>query len=302
MDENGQLTERGKGVSTITTTVGLNLEPIWANAIYEASKLGCMDEVITIAALCSVQKNIFQDQPGMERIASISRAKFAHGPSDHLALLNAFSQYQQLANRDANRDEPQKLCDAWCRLHFLNSSALHDVSELRAAIKTAASAIASEDNDTTTESAAGNANGSRPEASTKTAESESGPSDEVVNEYNDCDGHVDDPSKGLYAGAFDRQPKMEQRDSTKMEVDPRKHASILKAITRAFSTQIAISWGSKDKYCTVETNVTAMLHSSCALVGLQPQWVVYTQLSRRSRLQFLDIVSVVDVDWLLVCI
>ncbi|KAJ4156035.1 hypothetical protein LMH87_001249 [Akanthomyces muscarius] len=290
VDEHGTLTERGKCVSRITMKMGDHpLEPIWANAIYEASKLGCMDEVITISALCSIQKNVFQDVAGMERIASISRAKFAHGPSDHLALLNAFMQYQQLVDRD----ESHELCKVWCRLHFLNFGALQDASQLRTTIKTAASGLRPEDN-TRTQSSTPETNESRTEASSGTMKSERGFCSE-----DDCysapEDHVNDDDD---LGAHEQEPD-EEMISAKMKADPGKHANILKAITRAFSTQIAISLGSGDKYCTVDTNVTAMLHASCALVDLQPQWVVYTQLSRRSRFQFLDIVSVVDVDWLL---
>ena len=295
MDEHGTLTERGKCVSRITINiVDHSLEPVWANAIYEASKLGCMDEVITIAALCSIQKNVFQDEAGMERIASISRAKFAHGPSDHLALLNAFMQYQQLVDRDESRE----LCKVWCRLHFLNFGALQDASELRTAIKTAASGLQREEDDTTTQRYTPETTESRTEASSGTMKSERGfcSEDDCYSAHED---HVndDDDDLGAHEGELD-----EEMIFAKIKADPRKHANILKAITRAFSTQIAISLGSGDKYCTVDTNVTAMLHASCALVDLQPQWVVYTQLSRRSRLQFLDIVSVVDTDWLLVCI
>lgn len=208
-----------------------------------------MNEVVIIAALCSMKSTIFQEHSSMEAVAGIAHAKFANAPSDHLRLLNAYIQYRRVAalkaaaEDETAKEEADEILEVWCKLHFLNLGALRTANYLIYQIR------------------------KRIEAS-KAFDSPS------------------DSNKITLPQIIDAEASKEIR--------------ILKAITRGFCHQIALHQGIGDTYCTVETNVTALLHDKSALVGVRPQWVVYTQLSRRSRRQYLDNVSIVDADWLLV--
>ncbi|KAJ6784386.1 hypothetical protein PWT90_05066 [Aphanocladium album] len=233
VDEDGKLTDTGKLVNAIAESC-TGLEPAWALAIHEAARLGCIEEVVAIAAICSAKSDIFQDHIGIERIAGIVQAKFANGPSDHLALLNAYAQYQCLVRQS----QPLEVTELWCKLHTLNLNALKEVDEMVKKILTRA----------------------------------------VVMK----------PLAQLSQNASAQRKGLAGRD-----------AAILEAIARGFCTQIALHKGPSDRYCTFDTNVEALLHAKSALVGIRSQWVVYTRLSRRSRRHFLDIVSAVDVNWLL---
>ncbi|KAJ3483220.1 hypothetical protein NLG97_g7357 [Lecanicillium saksenae] len=234
VDGDGKVTETGKSVNAIIADLEW-LEPAWGLAIHEAARLGCLQEVIAIAAICNAKSDIFQDHSGMEKIAGIVQAKFASGPSDHLALLNAFAHYKRLILQT----EEQQVKQVWCKLHTLNLNALEAVDELVKLLSTRTASL---------------------KLSTH----------ERLNE-------TVRPPPGL-AG----------RD-----------INVLQAITRGFCTQIAFHEGPGDKYRTFETDVNALLHAKSALVGVRPRWVVYTKLSRRSRRQYLDIVSAVDVNWIM---
>ncbi|SCO55377.1 probable ATP dependent RNA helicase [Fusarium fujikuroi] len=82
IDENGTITPSGTAAFT------LPIDLVWHNAFEEAIKLGCLSELIDIAALVSV-KSICLIPPETLHAADVLHEQFMDPLSDHLSELNA---------------------------------------------------------------------------------------------------------------------------------------------------------------------------------------------------------------------
>lgn len=107
----------------------LPVHPVWYNAIVEAHKLGCSDEMISIAALATTQNSIFWRPHGARYIADAARARFVNPLSDHMTHLNALHAYVG-TELEGNMDSEQ-----WCFDAFLSHRALKEAVEIRKQLK-----------------------------------------------------------------------------------------------------------------------------------------------------------------------
>jgi HrpA-like RNA helicase len=82
-----KITQNGKHAA------GLPLDPVWSYAILKASEYNCVAEMISLAALATVQHSIFLTPSAVSQVAQISRQQFAHPLSDHITGLNALHAY-----------------------------------------------------------------------------------------------------------------------------------------------------------------------------------------------------------------
>lgn len=104
---------------------GVPLDPIWYHAIEVAATLGCAQDMVDIVVLCN-KSSIFEHQPRYKQAGGISNLGSAYGPSDHIQLANAFNSYLKARENHMDGKEPRDL-DAWCRVRFLDHSALEEV-------------------------------------------------------------------------------------------------------------------------------------------------------------------------------
>ncbi|KAF4494890.1 ATP-binding PRP16 [Fusarium agapanthi] len=114
IDENGTITRAGKAAAT------LFIDLTWHNAFEEAIRLGCLSELIDIAALASIKNPIIL-KPHETR-----HADDASQLPDHLAQLNIMYTY---LNR--HRDMSSQELAAWCHEALLSQASLHDALDLR---------------------------------------------------------------------------------------------------------------------------------------------------------------------------
>ncbi|KAF5641508.1 putative ATP-binding PRP16 [Fusarium sp. NRRL 25303] len=114
IDENGTMTPAGKAADKLP----LSINPIWHNAFEEAIKLGCLSELIDIAALVSV-KSICLIPPETLHAADVLHDQFMDPLSDHLSELNALYAYLH-RKRNMSTEE----LAIWCHETFLNSASL----------------------------------------------------------------------------------------------------------------------------------------------------------------------------------
>ena len=108
----------------------LAVEPMMAKCLLEASRFGCVGEMLTISAMTSLQGSIWfnhhQQHPDGDRKSQESaRRKFAAAEGDHLTLLNV---YQAFVG-------PGKKGVKWCRHHQLNFQAMTRAVSIRAQLK-----------------------------------------------------------------------------------------------------------------------------------------------------------------------
>lgn len=117
LDDSGNLTELG------TKMVKFPMEPSLSKLLINSIDLGCSEEMITIVSMLSVP-NVFYRPKERQAESDAIREKFFVPESDHLTLLNVYSQWK------ANRYSSQ-----WCNKHFLHSKSLRRAKDIRAQLE-----------------------------------------------------------------------------------------------------------------------------------------------------------------------
>ena len=103
-----------------TRMAELALEPMLAKCLLAASSFGCLSEMLTIAAMTSLQGNVWftHDKKKAEETA---RRKFAVEEGDHLTLLNVYQAFITKGKKDAK----------WCQQHYLNYKSMTRAVSIR---------------------------------------------------------------------------------------------------------------------------------------------------------------------------
>ncbi|KAI7026718.1 ATP dependent RNA helicase [Hortaea werneckii] len=106
----GALDDYAKLTSPLGTRMAeLALEPMLAKCLLSSPSFGCLSEVLTIAAMVSLQGNVWFTHDEKKREES-ARRKFAVEEGDHLTLLNVYQAFVTSGKKDAK----------WCQQHYLN--------------------------------------------------------------------------------------------------------------------------------------------------------------------------------------
>ncbi|OMJ82483.1 hypothetical protein SteCoe_16833 [Stentor coeruleus] len=114
LDDLGELTELGKKM------VEFPLDPPLSKMLLEAERYKCSSDILTIVSMLSVP-SVFYRPRDRESEADASREKFFVPESDHLTLLNVFTQWK---NNGFRSD--------WATNNFVHIKALRKVREVRA--------------------------------------------------------------------------------------------------------------------------------------------------------------------------
>ncbi|KAI8721795.1 hypothetical protein NCS52_00322000 [Fusarium sp. LHS14.1] len=122
----GYIDDAGKITASGREAAKLPVDPLWHNALIEARSLGCLGEVVGIAALSTVQSqhSIFLRPHAFAAVADEAHRQFDCPMSDHITQLNALHAFVE-AKKDGDADD-------WCRHFFLNRRVLEDAVRLRA--------------------------------------------------------------------------------------------------------------------------------------------------------------------------
>lgn len=99
----------------------LSVEPIVAKVLLAAASFGCLSEMLSIAAMVSLQGSIWVNHAGEKKAADGARRKFAAEEGDHLTLLNV---YQAFVTK--GKKEPR-----WCRDNLLNFKSMSKAVSVR---------------------------------------------------------------------------------------------------------------------------------------------------------------------------
>ncbi|PNP81472.1 hypothetical protein FNYG_05147 [Fusarium nygamai] len=120
IDEDGTITPAGKVAAT------LPIDLIWYNAFDEANKLGCLSELIGIAALASVKNPIFLRPHETQHAAHSLHGQFMAPLSDHMTELNTLNTYLHTKRIMSTQE-----LTTWCNETFLSSEALEEALDLQ---------------------------------------------------------------------------------------------------------------------------------------------------------------------------
>ena len=103
----------------------LSVEPMMAKVLLQASNFDCMSEILSIAAMTSLQGAVWVQHSGEKRAGESSRRKFAVEEGDHLTMLNVYQSFIGRGKKDAS----------WCRQHHLNYKSMMRAVSIRAQLK-----------------------------------------------------------------------------------------------------------------------------------------------------------------------
>lgn len=117
LDKNEKITSIGEIMAE------LPLEPYISRMIIEAEKYGCVEEVVTIAALMGEKRSFFARPRGKETEADTAHEKFKGNESDFISLLKVYKDFI-----DCHFDE------RWARENFINIGALFNARNVRGQI------------------------------------------------------------------------------------------------------------------------------------------------------------------------
>lgn len=93
-----------------TRMAELAVEPMMAKVLLTASSFGCLSEILSIAAMTSLQGNVWFYHEGQKKAQETARRRFAVEEGDHLTLLNAYQAFVTKGKKEAK----------WCRDNYLN--------------------------------------------------------------------------------------------------------------------------------------------------------------------------------------
>lgn len=104
----------------------LSTDPMMAKVLLTAPQFGCLSEILSIAAMVSLQGSIWvQHEGGDRKAAESSRRKFAVEEGDHLTYLNVYQAFVTGGKKDPK----------WCRDNRLNYRSLQRAVSIRAQLK-----------------------------------------------------------------------------------------------------------------------------------------------------------------------
>ncbi|KAL1643656.1 hypothetical protein SLS58_004671 [Diplodia intermedia] len=104
-----------------TRMAELAVEPMMAKALLTAQDFCCLSEILSIAAMTSLQGNVWFSHEGQKKAQENARRKFAVEEGDQLTLLNVYHAFVTKGKKDAK----------WCRDNYLNFKSMARALSIR---------------------------------------------------------------------------------------------------------------------------------------------------------------------------
>ncbi|KAI9811431.1 MAG: hypothetical protein M1827_005414 [Pycnora praestabilis] len=103
----------------------LAVEPMMAKVLLTSPAFNCLTEILTIAAMTSLQGAVWFHHDGEKKATESARRKFAVEEGDHLTLLNVYQAFVTKGRKEAK----------WCRDNYLNFKSMTRAVSIRAQLK-----------------------------------------------------------------------------------------------------------------------------------------------------------------------
>jgi ATP-dependent RNA helicase DDX35 len=103
----------------------LAVEPMMAKVLLSAPAFGCLSEILSIAAMTSLQGAVWFSHDGEKKAADTARRKFAAEEGDHLTLLNVHQAFVTKGRKESK----------WCRDNYLNFKSMSRAVSVRNQLK-----------------------------------------------------------------------------------------------------------------------------------------------------------------------
>jgi len=112
--EDGRLTAMGQRVAECPIELRV------ARMLFSSKEFSCGEEILTIAAMISVQDVFIIPDGAQGALAELERRKFTAEEGDHLTLLNAYNAFTRYGRSSS-----------WCKVHALNFRAMSRAVSIR---------------------------------------------------------------------------------------------------------------------------------------------------------------------------
>jgi ATP-dependent RNA helicase DDX35 len=99
----------------------LSVEPMMAKVLLSAPTFQCLTEMLTIAAMTSLQGAIWVEHNDSRKALDLAKRKFAVEEGDHITLLNVYHSFVTKGKREAK----------WCRDNYLNYKSMTKAVSVR---------------------------------------------------------------------------------------------------------------------------------------------------------------------------
>ncbi|KAI0693872.1 P-loop containing nucleoside triphosphate hydrolase protein [Cytidiella melzeri] len=116
--EDGRLTVTGEKVSECPVEVNV------ARMLFQSKEYHCGEEMLTIAAMTTVQDIFIIPDGAAGALAELERRKFTAEEGDHLTLLNAYNAFSRYGHSSS-----------WCKAHALSFRAMSRAVSIRSQLK-----------------------------------------------------------------------------------------------------------------------------------------------------------------------
>lgn len=118
----GSLDDYAKLTKPLGTRMAeLAVEPMMAKVLLSSPNFGCLSEILSIAAMTSLQGNVWFSHEGQKKAQESARRKFAVEEGDHLTLLNVYHAFVTKGKKEMK----------WCRDNYLNFKAMARAVSIR---------------------------------------------------------------------------------------------------------------------------------------------------------------------------
>jgi len=118
LDADGRLTDMGEKVAECPIEVNI------ARMLFTSKEFGCGDEILSIAAMTTVQDVFVIPDGAPGALAELERRKFTAEEGDHITLLNAYNAFIKYGKSSS-----------WCRSHALSFRAMSRAVSIRSQLK-----------------------------------------------------------------------------------------------------------------------------------------------------------------------
>ncbi|PWY83297.1 P-loop containing nucleoside triphosphate hydrolase protein [Aspergillus sclerotioniger CBS 115572] len=103
----------------------LAVDPMMAKVLLSAPSFNCLSEILSIAAMVSLQGSVWVQHEGDRKSSESHRRKFAVEEGDHLTYLNVYQAFVTKGKKDSK----------WCRDNLLNYRSLQRAVSVRGQLK-----------------------------------------------------------------------------------------------------------------------------------------------------------------------
>lgn len=103
----------------------LSVEPMMAKVILSSPSFGCLSEILSVAAMTSLQGAVWFHHDGDKKANDSARRRFAAEEGDHLTLLNVYQAFVTKGKKESK----------WCKDNYLNYKSMIRAVSIRAQIK-----------------------------------------------------------------------------------------------------------------------------------------------------------------------